>query len=160
MTLVMAGWLQAWGAGAADPPRTGFLPDGHEHEFAVDADADTYTGPAPLTVHFTAHASHALGRTSWAWSFDDRGTSGDQHPIHTFRRPGWYAVTVDARDGAGPPERVNLLVHAWRARDWARLQHRRDLRIVRHGILELQRKNAQRAAAATAIASGSRVGAP
>jgi len=31
-----------------------FLDDGHS--LSSDADADTYTGPAPLTVAFTAHA--------------------------------------------------------------------------------------------------------
>lgn len=141
------------GASAADSNHDRFVP-AVEPDAAVDADADTYTGPAPLTVRFTVEAPHATKRTTYTWSFDDRGASSEPNPVHTFARPGWYAVSVDVRDGDGPPERVNLMLHAWRPRDWARLEHGRDMRIVRHGILELQRKNAQHAAALAATTPG------
>jgi PKD repeat protein len=34
------------------------------------------------------------------WTFDDRTISDEQNPVHTFRRPGWYAVTLDTTDAA------------------------------------------------------------
>jgi hypothetical protein len=92
-------------------------------------------------------------RQTFRWAFDDRTESTDQNPEHTFRKPGWYAVTMDARDDAGHTYRVNLLVHAWRERDWVRMQQSQDMRIVRRSIRELQRKNAEVAASRTAAAA-------
>jgi hypothetical protein len=124
-----------------------------EHrEFAGDADADVYAGPAPMTVKFTAKTIHGSGRVRYAWSFDDRAQSTQQNPVHSFTRPGWYAVTVDARDGRGRTTRTNLLLHAWRPRDWARLEKSFDERIVRRAMRELQRKNAETQAALQARA--------
>ena len=37
----------------------GVLLPSERREFAADADADTYTGPAPLTVHFSARTINA-----------------------------------------------------------------------------------------------------
>jgi len=112
-------------------------------EFAADADADTYTGPAPLTVHFSARTISASGRVTYRWDFDDRAGSPEQNPHHTFRRQGWYNVTLDARDETGHSYRMNLLLHAWRPRDWARLQKAPDMRIVRHAARELERKRSR-----------------
>jgi hypothetical protein len=44
------------------------------------------------------------------------------------------------------------MLHAWRPKDWARTQRGQDLRIVKRNIRELQRKNAELAAAATKLA--------
>jgi hypothetical protein len=134
----------------------GFFLDEEHDTFAADADANVYAGPAPLTVRFTARTINASGAVRYRWSFDDRTHSTEQNPVHTFRRPGWYAVTVDTRDGAGRTYRTNLLLHAWRPRDWARLETSFDLRIVRRSIRELERKTAhvQAAAQATGRAGG------
>ena len=118
-----------------------FLDDGRS--LASDADADPYTGPAPLTVRFSAKAINVFGRATYRWSFDDRTTSTEQNPVHTFARQGWYRVTMDVRDDGGHTDRTNLLLHAWRPRDWARLQRRRDMRIVMRSMRELKRKNAE-----------------
>ncbi len=118
-----------------------YLDDGRT--FASDADADTYTGPAPLTVKFTAGTVNVFGRAAYHWHFDDRSTSTEQDPVHTFARPGWYRVAMDTRDDAGHTDRTNLLLHVWRPRDWARMQKHRDMRIVMHTLRELQRKNAE-----------------
>ncbi|GHA54768.1 S8 family serine peptidase [Pontibacter akesuensis] len=36
--------------------------------------------------------------TAWEWDFGDGGTSTDQHPIHTFRKPGSYNVKLTVTD--------------------------------------------------------------
>lgn len=123
--------------------------DNEQDAFAADADADTYAGPAPLTAHFTARTINPKGRVRYTWNFDDRSASSEQNPVHTFRKRGWYLVTMDAHDAAGNTYRINLQLHAWRPRDWARLLARRDMRISEHAVRELMRKR-QRAAASPA----------
>ena len=53
------------------------------------------SGSAPLTVQFTSTSG---GADAYAWSFGDGGTSPAQNPRHTFRTPGIYSVSLDARD--------------------------------------------------------------
>jgi hypothetical protein len=115
--------------------------------FTADADADTFAGPAPLTVRFTARSMNAKDPVRYAWNFDDGSGSGEQSPVHTFRERGWYLVTMEARDGGGQTYRVTLQLHAWRPRDWARFQETRAMRIVHHAARELERKRARNAAA-------------
>jgi hypothetical protein len=45
---------------------------------------------------------------------------------------------------------LDLQLHAWRPRDWARFQERRDMRIAQHAARELERKRQKAAAAAGA----------
>lgn len=161
-TLLIAGicaGLAACGTPSAQNDEALFLAEEGDGTFEADADASTYTGPAPLTVRFTADTLNAVGRVRYEWAFDDGATSSDRSPVHTFRRPGWYAVTLDTHDAAGRTYRAHLILHAWRPKDWARLQRGQDLRIVRRSIRELQRKNAELAAAtklASAAAAGER----
>jgi len=140
-------------ASAADAGSTGqathFL-DGPWHEFEADGDADTYAGPAPLAVRFTSRVKNASGRVTYVWNFDDGSRSTDSHPRHTFRKRGWYLVTMDATDAAGHTYRVNLQLHAWRPRDWTRFQQHRDMRIPEHAARELVRKRQRAAEAAKA----------
>jgi hypothetical protein len=152
-------------AQADGPAHEGVLLQSEGSEFAADADADTYTGPAPLAVHFSARTTKASGRVTYRWEFDDRVASAEQNSSHTFRRPGWYNVTMDARDETGHSYRMNLLLHAWRPRDWARLQRAPDMRIVRHAVRELERKRSRAGGASaegeplsTLTASGARPG--
>lgn len=58
---------------------------------------------------------------------------------------------MDARDAAGHVYRMNLLLHAWRPKDWARLQAHHDVRIMRHAARELESKR-RRDAAASGVA--------
>jgi PKD domain-containing protein len=116
-----------------------FLPRERD-TFAADADADTYAGAAPLAVQFSAKTINGTAPVIYAWDFDDRSGSADQNPAHTFRRPGWYLVTMDARDGAGQSYRINLQLHAWKASEWKRLQKHTDPRIVARSLHELERK--------------------
>jgi PKD repeat protein len=55
----------------------------------------TTAGVAPLTVQFTGTSS---GANAYAWSFGDGGTSPAQNPLHTYRTPGIYSVSLEARD--------------------------------------------------------------
>src|SRR5262245_18629082 len=128
---------------------------GHDGEFEADADADVYAGPAPLAVKFSASAQHASGRVAYRWDFDDGTKSSEQNPSHSFRRYGWYNVTMDARDAAGHAYRMNLLLHAWRPKNWTRLQAHRDVRIMQRAKRELERKRQRDAAASGETPSAS-----
>jgi len=120
-----------------------FLPRERD-DFAADADADTYAGPAPLAVHFSAKTINGTAPVVYAWDFDDHSGSAQQNPAHTFRRPGWYLVTMDARDGAGRSYPINLQLHAWKPSEWRRLQKRTDPRIVARSLRALERKRSRK----------------
>jgi len=64
------------------------------------------SGAAPLTVQFTSTSG---GADSYAWSFGDDGTSPAQNPLHTYRTPGIYSVSLEARDTcSGTVNRVSM----------------------------------------------------
>jgi PKD repeat protein len=67
----------------------------------VDFIADFYSGPAPLTVHFTDQS--AGSPTAWAWDFENNGSvdSTLQNPIHAFNTAGAYDVKLTITTGAG-----------------------------------------------------------
>ena len=46
--------------------------------------------------------------TSWSWDFDDGTTSAEQHPIHTFQKPGMYIVTLNIEGPAGKAKRIKV----------------------------------------------------
>ena len=52
-------------------------------------------GIAPLTVQFT---STSIGANAFTWYFGDGGSSPAQNPRHTYRTPGTYPVSLEARD--------------------------------------------------------------
>jgi len=58
----------------------------------VDFAASVTSGPAPLTVSFTASSPYAA--TSWAWAFGDGGTSNEENPTHTYVAAGTYTVSL------------------------------------------------------------------
>ena len=66
--------------------------------FDVSGNADQFAGPTPLLARFTAKSKNAKGDVIYRWRFDDGTTSEEQTPTHTFRRAGYYAVILDARD--------------------------------------------------------------
>jgi PKD repeat protein len=59
----------------------------------VDASADKQSGPAPLTVEFSADGSDDVVQYHWDFG-DDNGTSLDQNATHTYMTPGTYTATV------------------------------------------------------------------
>lgn len=49
-------------------------------------------GPSPLTVAFTDTSTSLVD--SWLWTFGDGATNTVQHPIHRYKTPGIYTVTL------------------------------------------------------------------
>ena len=56
-------------------------------------------GNAPLAVQFNDTSENAP--TAWAWDFGDGATSTEQHPIHTYKSPGIYNVSLTAGNDDG-----------------------------------------------------------
>ena len=44
--------------------------------------------------------------TSWHWDFDDGTASTEQHPLHTYEKPGMYIVTLNIEGPAGKAKRI------------------------------------------------------
>jgi len=69
------------------------------------------SGGAPRTVNFTdsSTTSEPGGITSWAWDFDNNGTTDStaQNPSFTYTLPGTYSVRLTVSDGVNPSS--NLL---------------------------------------------------
>jgi hypothetical protein len=53
------------------------------------------SGFAPLTVQFTPVSP---GADAYFWRFGDGGTSPAHEPRHTYKKPGTYTVSLEARD--------------------------------------------------------------
>ncbi len=52
-------------------------------------------GRAPLRVQFTSLCSPMV--TQWFWQFGDGFNSIDQNPVHIYKRPGVYDVSLQVR---------------------------------------------------------------
>ena len=90
--------------------------------FDVSGNADHFAGPTPLIARFTAKSKNGKGDVSYRWRFDDGTTSKEQNPTHTFSRPGYYTVIVDALDEEGNNDRQTFLLGAWPPQQWASAQ--------------------------------------
>jgi hypothetical protein len=88
----------------------------------VTANLDRFAGPVPLTGKFSAHAKNAKGTVYYRWRFDDGTQSETPATTHTFPRPGYYTVILDARDESGTNARQSLLLGAWPVKQWAKAQ--------------------------------------
>jgi YVTN family beta-propeller protein len=71
------------------------LPRNPTAEFA----ADTTSGSAPLTVHFTDKSTNTP--TSWDWDFGDGATSKIQSPMHQYNAAGAYTVNLTVTNSYG-----------------------------------------------------------
>jgi hypothetical protein len=61
-------------------------------------------GEAPLTVRFTVESlvTDQMNGPTYAWNFGDGSAeSNEAAPVHTFEKPGNYAVTVKVTDASG-----------------------------------------------------------
>ncbi len=67
----------------------------------ADFTASPTTGPAPLPVTFTDQSTNLP--TSWAWDFDNNGTTDStaQNPTYTYPTPGTYTVRLTATNATG-----------------------------------------------------------
>ncbi len=84
------------------------LPGPAELGFTVLLEASTSTGPAPLTVVFTAGAQESA---SYGWYVNDRRLSRRQDILtYTFREAGSYEVTVAATNAAGDTDTESVTV--------------------------------------------------
>jgi hypothetical protein len=105
--------------GSDDKGKKGSLDDTNPDNlgFHVAADANRFGGPTPLKVQFFSAPFHETGPVRWRWRFDDGTTSEEQNPSHTFAKPGYYQVLMEARDRKGA-DAWNLIVGAWPADLW------------------------------------------
>ncbi|MFI6297180.1 carbohydrate-binding protein [Nonomuraea sp. NPDC050790] len=76
------------------------------------ASADRTSGPAPLTVAFSAAGSSDPegGPLTYSWNFGDGATSTQANPTHTYATNGTYTPTLTVRDSAGLPGTASLVV--------------------------------------------------
>jgi PKD domain len=109
--------------------------------FSASANADHFAGPTPLNVHFTANTKNADGSVHYRWRFDDGTQSEEQGPTHSFPRPGYYTVIMDARDEQGNTARQSLLLGAWPPRQWSTAQR---TPLTKKGALAAQRVQQKR----------------
>jgi PKD repeat protein len=67
---------------------------------------DVVTGAAPLTVTFTDASTNTP--TSWAWDFDNSGTtdSTSQNPSNVYSTPGTYTVKLTATNASGSDDEI------------------------------------------------------
>ena len=47
---------------------------------------------------------------SWEWDFGDGNTSTDRNPVHTYKKPGVYVITLKTYDALGCHSENNLIV--------------------------------------------------
>ncbi len=92
--------------GAARPQASGFDMGAYEFGQVAAFSATPLNGLVPQDVQFTDQsAADGPAITSWLWNFGDSGTSGAQHPSHTYTAPGIYTVSLAVANGtAGDTE--------------------------------------------------------
>ena len=76
----------------------------------VWAKATPSSGPHPLKVNFAVHASGGGQGYTYRWTFGDHTTGTSGSPLHTYKKPGNYSVTVRVTDANGAVVTVPLSV--------------------------------------------------
>jgi hypothetical protein len=118
-------------------------PNPDNEKFHVAADATRFGGPAPLTVSFFSDAFHEQGTVRWRWRFDDGTTSEVENPNHTFKRPGYYQVLMEARDARGQ-DAWNLIVGVWPPEVWEASSKKSSGPVNVTSLKKLQRAQSER----------------
>ncbi|HEV8049934.1 MAG TPA: PKD domain-containing protein, partial [Thermoplasmata archaeon] len=77
----------------------GFGPVRNSTTFGVRIEANATTGPAPMSVAFTAVVSNGTGAYSIDWKFGDGQLGSGRTVDHTFASAGTYDVTATASNG-------------------------------------------------------------
>jgi|LAHT01.1.fsa_nt_gb PKD repeat protein len=95
------------GAGAVtspvSPAATGTTPSAPQPPQAAFT-ADPRAGQLPLAVQFTD--TSAGTPTSWLWNFGDGETSDQKNPVHTYKNPGMYSVSLTVRNQYGTSQKT------------------------------------------------------
>ncbi len=67
------------------------------------------TGAGPLTVQFTDTSIGSI--IGWSWNFGDGSTSNQQNPIHTYKLPGTYTIslTITGINGSNSKRKDNYI---------------------------------------------------
>ena len=81
----------------------------------VDAFANVTTGPAPLTVGFSADLSGGLPAFELRWAFSDGGQAITQNTSHVFSQPGTFTADFSAVDSLGEQVTKELTVRPYLA---------------------------------------------
>ena len=75
------------------------------------ANAVPQSGPEDLTVAFDGSASLDNGTiVSYAWDFDDGGSSTAISPTHTYTSPGTYGATLTVTDNGGKTDTATVTI--------------------------------------------------
>lgn len=89
---------------------------------ALDLEADTLQGEAPLVVNFTATSEPPRNDLSYRWRFGEDSSAGSRSRAYVFTEPGSYPVgvsvvggglgardelTVEVAEASGPPDISN-----------------------------------------------------
>jgi hypothetical protein len=70
-------------------------------------------GPAPLKVQFDVDVlTDDVEKPKFMWSFGDGGTSTKKNPVHVFKKPGLYKVTLRVEDAQGRAGNDETTIHA------------------------------------------------
>lgn len=75
-----------------------------EDDLVLLAEGDPDWGEAPLTVKFRVESliMDQMNEPKFTWTFgDDSAESHEATPVHTFEKPGNYAVTIKVVDATG-----------------------------------------------------------
>ncbi len=67
----------------------------------VIATGNPTTGPAPLSVSFSATVSQGLAPFSYAWTFGDGSSDSGAYVTHTYQSPNTYTAQVVVTDSRG-----------------------------------------------------------
>lgn len=75
-----------------------------EDDLVLLAEGDPDWGEAPLTVHFSVESliMDQMNEPKFTWNFGDGSAeSQEAKPVHTYAKPGNYAVTIKIVDATG-----------------------------------------------------------
>lgn len=109
---------------------------GSSGKFDVSGKVDNFAGPTPLTARLSASSKNADGKVIYRWRFDDGTSSRQPEVTHTFSRPGYYQVFLDARDESGNNDRETFLFGAWPPQQWSQAQR---TPLTKKGALQAQK---------------------
>jgi len=108
----------SWQAGqGVSLPYNGNSPDigakewGGTSSLSAGANANTFSGQAPLTVQFTGSASGGNSPYTYSWTFGDGASSTQQNPSHTYSQSGNFTARLTVTDNSGSQDSASLNIN-------------------------------------------------